>query len=96
MAICEVFQGRLPVGEHEICAECREGCDTCGNDGFIMDDETEWDEHEEFRTCPDCRGTPVRYHCCSSREFCEANSLPGRENVERGAIQWFEIKEGGA
>lgn len=26
MAICEVCQSRLPAGEHEICAECKEGC----------------------------------------------------------------------
>ena len=83
------------------CARCgssceSEGCDECLNDGFVTNDDRDWDDDEEFVTCPECLGTPVVYRCLSSADWCLANPLAGRENVERGKIEWFEIKEGGA
>ena len=83
------------------CARCgsscgSDGCDTCGNDGFITDDDTEWGESEEFLRCPECLGNPVRYFCLSSAEWCEANPLPGRESTPRGLVEWFrEETKGG-
>ena len=82
------------------CARCgsscdADGCDECGNDGFVeTDDYYEFDdESDELVTCPECQGIPVVYRCLSSPEWCNANPLPGREGVRRGQIEWFVIRE---
>lgn len=71
------------------CARCgssiySEPCGEC-EDGF--------DGHpEENVTCQYCDGTGVWHQCISSAEWCQANPLPGREDVERGAIEWFTLE----
>lgn len=80
------------------CARCGSSCDStgcecCGNDGWVEG----LDEYEDhYETCSYCNGRPVRYHCMSSPEWCEANPVEGRGGVKRGAIEWFVVAEGGA
>lgn len=80
------------------CARCGSSCDSdaceyCDGDGYIMDDDTEWDEIEQYRSCPECLGKPVRYRCMSLCTWCEANPVEGREDVPRGKIEWFVVRE---
>ena len=77
------------------CARCgsscdAQGCDECGNDGWVWEE----DDEERLRECPECLGNPVIYRCLSSPEWCEANPVEGRENVPRGKIEWFVVREG--
>lgn len=85
-------------GEWECqCARCGSSadwreCEEC-DDGYVEDD---WgdDVVPEMHTvpCQFCRGHGGDYWCMSSREYCEANPLPGRESVERGKIEWFRVR----
>lgn len=76
------------------CARCGSSCvpydcDNCGGEGEIDDDD--WQFEGEFYTCDWCRGDGGGWECCSSKEWCEANPAPGREDVAHGAIEWFVI-----
>lgn len=81
------------------CARCGssleiESCDYCedGYDGHDCGEDCCCCLHpEENVECQFCDGTGRWVRCCSSEEWCQANPLPGRENVERGAIEWFTI-----
>lgn len=82
------------------CARCGSSCDYyhceyCDGDGFVENDEPDPECDEAFIDCPDCGGKPTSWSCLSSREWCEANPLPGREKMKRGAIEWFEVDYGG-
>jgi hypothetical protein len=69
---------------------CCNGCD----DGYIdrHDEDPLWYGHELY-TCDVCRGRGGWNHCGNSTEWCEANPLPGRDDVPRGKIEWFVIEE---
>lgn len=87
------------------CARCGsschwEECYECGGDGL--------DGHECGEDCcmclyPDdnvccdlcngCGGEGGEDVCLSSPAWCEANPLPGREHVKRGAIEWYPTEE---
>jgi hypothetical protein len=72
----------------EHCQECEDGFDghDCGEDCCCC-------LHPEDNVeCQYCRGTGVRHICLSSPEWCGANPLPGREDVQRGAIEWYTIE----
>jgi len=76
------------------CARCGsstvpEDCDNCGGDGWIEADEDDWQGFDSDRPCDWCQGEGGWVHCCSSPEWCEANPVKGREDVKRGAIEWF-------
>lgn len=84
------------------CARCGssmdyEQCDQCGGEGYDGHDCGEdccaCRYPEENVLCDICRGRGGWYCCPSSDEWCEANPLPGRENVPRGAIEWFLVTE---
>jgi hypothetical protein len=76
------------------CARCGSSCDwrECPEceDGYVCDDD-DADWFDEDRPCQYCRGRGGEQWCLSSPESCQANPLPGRENVERGKIEWFTI-----
>jgi hypothetical protein len=77
------------------CGRCgssvlSEACEGCGGDGFLLDPDFDEDD-DEIDMCPDCLGRGVFNSCCSSREYCEANPMPGREKIGRGEIEWFTM-----
>jgi hypothetical protein len=43
--------------------------------------------------CDICHGVGGWWECLSSRQWCEANPLPGREDVKRGQVEWFLIEK---
>lgn len=74
----------------EHCDECDDGYDghDCGEDCcacLYPDDNV---------PCMCCDGTGVYRRCLSSPEWCEANPIPGREHVPRGAVEWYTIDRG--
>lgn len=73
----------------EPCDECEDGYDghDCGEDTCCCLDP------EENVVCQYCHGRCGRHRCMSSPEWCEANPLEFRDQFERGAIEWFAIKE---
>lgn len=75
--------------ESEHCDQCEDGfCDhDCGEDCCCCA------EPELNVPCEYCDGTGVWRRCISLPEWCEANPLPGRENVQRGQIEWLTINE---
>lgn len=75
--------------DHQDCEECEDGFDghDCGEDTCCCL------RPEDNVTCQYCDGTGVWHRCLSSPEWCQANPLPGRENVERGAIEWYTVED---
>lgn len=39
--------------------------------------------------CDYCDGYSGWYACLSSSIWCDANPLPGREDIKRGTIEWY-------
>jgi hypothetical protein len=82
---CQCARCGSSAGSEE-CAECGgEGLDghDCGDDCCCC-------LHPEDNVpCQYCRGNGVYHFCLSSAEWCEANPLPGREEVPRGKIEWY-------
>lgn len=85
------------------CARCgssvfSEHCDQC-EDGYSGHDCGEdcccCAFPEDNIPCDYCRGRGVWHRCMSSPDWCNANPMPGRENVERGQIEWFTIERFG-
>lgn len=86
----------------EQCARCGSSCmyvqcEQCGGDGVDGHDCGEdcccCLHPEENVRCDICDGHGGWYCCLSSKEYCEANPLPGRESVQRGKIEWFRVRE---
>lgn len=82
------------------CARCGSSadyqqCDQCAGDGFDWHDCGEdccmCADPEDNMPCDICRGRGGWYRCLSSKEYCEANPLPGRQHIARGKIEWFVI-----
>jgi hypothetical protein len=80
------------------CARCGssatfEECEACGGEGLrghdCGDDTCCCLRPEENQTCGDCGGVEGWWCCLSSRDWCEAHPIPGREKTERGEIEWF-------
>ncbi len=71
----------------EHCEYCEDGYDghDCGEDCCCCLNP------EENVLCQFCLGAGVFHFCLSSAEWCQANPMPGREDVERGAIEWFTV-----
>lgn len=73
---------------NEDCGECDDGFDghDCGEDCCCCL------YPEDNMPCQYCRGTGRHLFCISSAEWCDANPLPGREEIERGKIEWFTVE----
>lgn len=78
------------------CARCGsscyfEDCDACGGEGFVWGEDIAsgydfgWIDEDETYPCQACRGKGGWWRCISSREWCQANPMPGREGVESTA-----------
>jgi len=44
-----------------------------------------------MKICDRCAGHGGDYWCETSTEHCKENPLEGREEIERGQIEWFRI-----
>src|ERR1041385_316790 len=71
----------------EDCYNCEDGYSyhDCGEDCCCCIDP------EPNVLCDICRGRGGWSVCISSPEWCEANPLPGREGIERGKVEWFDV-----
>lgn len=86
------YQGDPAGGERAMdlldqCARCGssigwEDCPTCAACGY-------YDEPDP--TCPVCDGSGRASFCLSTADWCDANPLPGREDVARHTVEWFEV-----
>ena len=62
----------------DVCERCAgEGLDghDCGEDTCCCADP------EDNVDCPDCGGSCGTWRCCSTREYCEAHPMAGREAI---------------
>ena len=98
--LVSVFGDYPPHGEGDWdvqCARCGSSCEwvRCDNceDGY---DDHDCGEDccccaypEPNVVCDICRGRCGWYRCLSSKEWCEANPLPGREQTPRHTFEWF-------
>jgi hypothetical protein len=82
------------------CARCgssleREPCWNCGGEGLSHHDCGEdcccCLYPEDNVRCDVCDGEGGWWQCLSSHEFCQANPLPGHEDVESGTPEWYAI-----
>lgn len=77
--------------EHVDCDHCDDGFDghDCGEDCCCCA------YPEDNVPCDICRGHGGWWQCLSSPEWCQGNPIKGRENIQRGQIEWytFEKKE---
>lgn len=81
------------------CARCGSSCDylDCHNcdDGYEGHDCGEdcccCLYPEDNVVCQYCNGHGGWHRCLSSEQWCNANPLPGREAVQRGAVEWFTV-----
>lgn len=75
------------------CARCGSSCGwvDCSDclSGIINTEDDEGFDDVEF--CTTCDGSGGWWCCLSSGEWCGAHPLVGREQVERGAVEWFDI-----
>lgn len=69
----------------ERCEYCEDGFDghDCGEDCCCCQ------YPEDNVPCQYCGGSGMWRRCLSSPEWCEANPMPGRESIKRGAIEWY-------
>lgn len=96
----EMYQSVLEIDVQ--CARCGsscdyEPCDNCedGYDGHDCGEDVCCCLYpEENVLCDICDGHGGWNRCLSSREWCEANPLPGREQIERGQLEWFTLDWG--
>ena len=84
------------------CARCGSSvcywdCDSCGGDGYgyhdCGDDTCCCLHPEDNIVCGICDGHGGWYLCVSDSSYCETHPLRGRENVQRGGIEWFVTEE---
>jgi hypothetical protein len=71
----------------ERCTACEDGLDghDCGDDSCCCLDP------EPNRLCGTCGGHEGWWVCLSDAAWCEANPLPGREDVKRGLPEFFPM-----
>jgi len=83
------------------CARCGssvvwQDCTQCGGEGMhghdCGDDTCCCLYPDENIECGICDGVGGWRLCLSSTDWCKANPLEGREQVPRGKIEWFEVR----
>lgn len=76
--------------DFEECGNCDEGVNghDCGEDCCCCADP------EDNLTCDICHGTGTLPHCASSKEWCGANPMKGREHVRRSTPEQFVLTNG--
>lgn len=74
------------------CARCGSSaypvnCWDCGGEGGRIGEDIGraydfgWIVDTAWYVCRTCKGKGGHWRCCSSREWCEANPMPGREHI---------------
>lgn len=95
------FAPRNDASHEEVCCgRCgssveMQRCEECNGDGDRPDDGSDPGSYRTdfgFVQCHACDGEPMWYRCLSSVEWCNAHPIPGRESIERGKIEWFDIE----
>jgi hypothetical protein len=80
------------------CARCGssldfEDCEYCGGSGYTNHDCGEdcciCLDPEDNVPCDCCGGRGTYPRCVSSKEWCQAHPLPGRENMASDTPEWF-------
>lgn len=83
------------------CARCGgsvdyEDCWQCGGEGVDHHDCGEdcccCAFPEDNVQCDNCMGEGGWRVCGNSSEWCEAHPLPGREQTDRGLIEWYAVE----
>ena len=84
------------------CARCGSSCyyvdcEHCGFEDFPgyvnrYEEDPLWYDEDDLWPCDVCQGQGAWAVCLSDCQWCELNPLEGREDVERGKIEWFVIK----
>lgn len=84
------------------CARCGSSldwhqCDVCEGGGItgpgeLYEQAPLWYDPEDFDLCHHCHGESSWPYCLSSREWCNANPIKGREEIKSGTPEWFAIK----
>lgn len=85
MASREGFIGQAPPDDGQDW-DCQ--CARCGSSMRELDCLMRTESQHGAR-CEFCAGRGVLEICLSSREWCRAHPMPGREMVERGNVEWF-------
>jgi hypothetical protein len=72
----------------EDCANCEDGYShhDCGEDCCCC--ASPWPNV----VCDWCSGRGGWEHCISDSNWCQANPMPGREDVPRGKLEWFTFE----
>jgi hypothetical protein len=82
------------------CARCGssltwESCDFCGGEGLSHHDCGEdsccCEDDSPNVMCEACGGHGGWNACLADRKWCEANPLPGREDIKSGTPAWFTL-----
>ena len=71
------------------CARCGSSVDWLSCQDCCWGYCGEWGEDDDDVRCDTCNGDGGGHVCLSSPAYCQANPLPGREDVQRGTIEWF-------
>lgn len=89
---------RLFGGSYDAqCARCGSSmdwvdCEACGGEGwFDVDDDERTVSTAE--TCHQCDGEGSWPVCLSSADWCQAHPREGREDVQRGTVEWFQVPD---
>ena len=77
------------------CARCGSSmdfqeCDQCAGEGYDVFEE---DGDERDTDCEACNGRGGWWTCLSSPGWCNEHPNAGRENVQRGEIEWYTFDE---
>ena len=87
----EMYQSGLEIDA--ACARCGSSVDSerCHCDSGFEYDYGDGIYDVELVACDECDGAGVFHRCMSSYDYCQANPLPGREDIPRGKIEWFTV-----
>lgn len=85
------------------CARCGSSmdwhsCSWCDGEGITAPGELHeqdplWYHPDDTEPCHQCGGEGSWPMCLSSEDWCKANPMQGRENIESGTPEWFVIPQ---
>lgn len=74
-----------------------ETCPWCGGEGMtdpgeLYEQDPLWYDPDDVEPCHQCGGEASFPICLSSKEWCEANPIKGRETTGRDTPEWFTLE----